>query len=68
MTDDKKELVGPDTRGNLWTACHVDYDEATNTSVVLRRPVSEHELANHPQVLEQLSRMEQNVQSRISGK
>jgi hypothetical protein len=66
VVDGKKELVGPDTRGNYWTACHVDYDETTNTSVVIRRPVSRHELESHPQVLEHLTRIEQNLHARLS--
>ena len=38
------QLVGPDKRGIVWLPCHVEYDEESDSSHVIFRPVSEHEI------------------------
>jgi hypothetical protein len=56
MTDEPKQLLGPDRRQIFWKPTHVEYDEDANTSRVVMRPVSMYELAQMPGVLEQASR------------
>ena len=48
MTDGRIHISGPDTRGHIWRATHVEYDEATNTSIVIRRPITEHDIDRNP--------------------
>lgn len=61
MTDEPRQMMGPDRRGFMWRPTHVDYDQESDTSKVVMRPIPMHALAQMPEVMAQLERMQAHL-------
>lgn len=61
MTDEPRQMMGPDRRGFMWRPTHVEYDAGTDQSKVVMRPIPMHALAQMPEVVAQLERMQAHL-------
>lgn len=63
MTDEPRQMFGPDRLGRMWRVTHVDYDAGTDKSRAVMRPIPMHVLAQMPEIQAQIARMQAHMET-----